>query len=289
MPRPLALLTAVLLALAPLPAAADSITVDGRERDFILREPAAEGPAPLILVLHGGGGRGRQIERHSDLTEPALAAGFAVVYPDGVGRQWNDGRADLDAETVREGVDDVAFLLALVEHLVTRGSVDPRRVFVTGISNGGIMSFRLACEATIVANLGVEVAGGCRPARPLPLLMLNGTADELVRYEGGPVSLFGKERGRVIGTEATLALFAASNGCAGLAPQAMADPADDGVGVEALVGQDCRAPTRLVRYLGGGHGWPGKGKVLVWRESAPVPEAPTANDLLLEFFGPLAR
>jgi len=288
---------AALLLLLPSPALADSIVVDGHERDYILRLPPGEGRAPLLLVLHGGGGRGRQIERHTDLTGPALAAGFAVAYPDGIGRQWNDGRADLDAETVREGVDDVAFLLALVDRLVAAGEVDPARVFVTGISNGGIMSFRLACEAadrfagvvTIVANLGVEVAGGCRPSRPVPLLMLNGTADELVRYQGGPVVVFGKARGSVIGTEATLALFGGANGCEGFRPVAIDDPADDAVGVEALEGQGCQVPTRLVRYVGGGHGWPGKGKALEWRETAPIPEAPSANDLILDFVAPLAR
>jgi polyhydroxybutyrate depolymerase len=297
MVRLLAPLAALLLLLLPTTSRADSIVVDGRERDYLLRLPPGEGRAPLLLVLHGGGGRGRQIERHSDLTGPALAAGFAVAYPDGIGRQWNDGRADLDAEAVRDGVDDVAFLLALVDRLAAEGKVDPARVFVTGISNGGIMSFRLACEAagrvagvvTIVANLGVEVAGRCHPSRPVPLLMLNGTADELVRYQGGPVVVFGKARGSVIGTEATLAIFGAANGCGGFQPAAIADPADDGVGVEALAGQGCAAPTRLVRYVGGGHGWPGKGKAVEWRETAPIPEAPAANDLILGFLAPLAR
>ena len=290
---------AALLLLLPLALAAraDSLTVDGRERDYVLRLPPGEGPAPLLLVLHGGGGSGRQIERHSDLTEPALAAGFAVAYPDGVGRQWNDGRADLDARTVREGVDDVAFLLALVDRLAAQGAVDPARVFVTGISNGGIMTFRLLCDAadrfagavTVVASLGVEVAGACVPARPVPLLMLNGTADPLVRYEGGPVVVFGQSRGSVIPVENTLALFGAANFCDDMRPREMPDPAADGVGVEMLVGEGCRVPTLLVRYLGGGHGWPGKGKAFGRFSEAPIPEAPAANDLILDFFRPLAR
>lgn len=297
MPRLKTLLLAALLGLAVLPARGESLTVDGRERDYILRQPPGEWPAPLLLVLHGGGGRGRQIERHSDLTDPALAAGFAVAYPDGVGRQWNDGRADLDAETVREGVDDVAFLLALIDHLAATGAVDPARVFVTGISNGGIMTFRLLCEsadrfagaATVVASLGVEVAGDCVPSRPVPLLMLNGTADPLVRYEGGPIMIFGKARGSVIPVEDTLAQFGAGNFCDDIRPQAMPDPADDGVGVEMLRGEGCRVPTLLVRYLGGGHGWPGKGKAFGRFSEAPIAEAPAANDLILDFFAPLAR
>lgn len=298
MPRRLVALLLLLAATLAPPAAAESLVVQGRERDYRLRTPEGAGPWPLLLLLHGGGGSGRQIERHSDLTQPLLAAGFAVAYPDGVGRQWNDGRADLDAATVRAGVDDVAFLLALVDRLVGEGTADPERVFVAGISNGGIMTFRLLCDAagrfagaiTVVANLGQETAAGCAPARPVPLLMLNGTADPLVRYEGGPVMVLGKARGGVIGTEATLALFARANGCAGLAPLPLADPApDDGVGVEAIVGEGCAAATRLLRYVGGGHGWPGKGQALGWFSDAPIAAAPAANDLILDFLAPLAR
>jgi polyhydroxybutyrate depolymerase len=280
------------------PAGADTIKVDGRQREYLLRLPSGAWPAPLLMVLHGGGGRATQLERHIDLTEAALAAGYAVVYPQGFVKHWNDGRLDVEADAVKENVDDVKFLLALVDRLVKAGQADASRVYVAGISNGAMMTLRLACEAadrlagivTVVGSLGVETAETCKPARPLPILMLNGTADPLVPYEGGPVAVLDDERGAVIPVEQTLALFAKANGCGAAAVEAVDDPAPrDDIAVEKLAYRDCAAPTALVRYVGGGHGWPGAGQYLGERLIGKVPEGPAANDLLLSFLGSLQK
>lgn len=291
----LALLAAMLApALAqPAPAAADSLRWEGERRTWRLRLPEGVERPPLILVLHGGGGRGRQIERHSDMTEAALPAGFAVAYPDGLDRHWNDGRGDPISEAHQENVDDVGFLLALIDRLAAEGSIDPARVYVMGISNGGMMTYRLLCEAAdrfagaiaIVANLGAEIAPACRPSRPVPLMVINGTADPLVPYEGGPVAAFGKERGEVLSTEATLALFAAANGCAGREQLAAPDAApDDGVTPEHLLYRGCAAPLELWRMVGGGHGWPGASQYFGERLIGVVPEAPDATGLAVAWF-----
>lgn len=293
----LVLLLPVLLREAA-PAAADTIKVDGRQREYVLRLPTSAWPAPLLMVLHGGGGRANQFERYVDLTEAALAAGYAVVYPQGFVKHWNDGRLDFKVDAVKENVDDVKFLLALVDRLVKAGQADAKRVYVAGISNGAMMTLRLACEAadrlagivTVVGSLGVETAESCSPARPLPILMLNGTADPLVPYEGGPVTVLDDERGSVIPVEQTLALFAKANGCGAASVEAMDDPAPrDDIGVEELVYHDCAAPTALVRYIGGGHGWPGAGQYLGERLIGRIPDGPAANDLLLDFFGSLQQ
>ncbi len=289
------LLCVALLAVAT-PATADTIKVDGRARDYLLRLPTSAWPAPLLIVLHGGGGRNSQIERHSELTEPALSAGYAVVYPQGFDKHWNDGRGDVKSTAAKEDIDDVKFLLALITRLVKAGQADAKRVYVVGISNGAMMSLRLACEAadrlagvvTIVGSLGEDTAATCHPARPVPLLMLNGTEDPLVPYDGGAVGLLGGERGSVIAVEATLALFAQANGCQEAKLEAIDDPAPrDGIGVEELAYQGCAAPTTLVRYLGGGHGWPGAGQYLGKALIGVVPDGPEANELLLDFFGAL--
>lgn len=280
-----------LLLLAVAPAAAEVLKVDGRERSYLIRRDPGSGPLPLLLVLHGGGTRAGQMERYVALTEPARGAGYVVVYPQGYRNHWNDGRLEVDSDAVRENVDDVGFLLALIDHLAAKGWIDPARVYVAGISNGAMMSLRLACAAadrlagvmTVVGSLGVETAAGCAPARPLPLLMLAGTADPLVPYGGGAVTVVSDERGRVIAVEETLALFAAHNGCEDLAPQATLDPADDGIAVDLLAGTGCGAPAVLVRYHGGGHGWPGAGQYMHHRLIGKIPEGPAANALLLDF------
>lgn len=288
-----AVLAALLLVAAAAPAAADSMTVEGERRTWSLRLPEGVERPPLILVLHGGGGRGRQIERHSGMTEAALPAGFAVAYPDGLDRQWNDGRGDLISAEKGNLRDDVAFLTALVDRLAAEGAIDPARVYVMGISNGGMMTYRLLCEAAsrfagavaVVANLGEEIAPTCAPSRPVPLMVLNGTADPLVPYQGGPVKVFEQERGRVLSTEATLAHFAAANGCAGREQVAVADPApQDGVTPERIVYRGCAAPTELWRFVGGGHGWPGASQYFGERLIGTVPEAPSATALAVDFF-----
>lgn len=287
-------LAALLLVLAAAPpAVAYSLTLDGERRTWTLRLPAGVERPPLILVLHGGGGRGRQIERHSGMTEAALPAGFAVAYPDGLHRQWNDGRGDLVSAEKGNLRDDVAFLTALIDRLAAEGSIDPARVYVMGISNGGMMTYRLLCEAAgrfagavaIVANLGEEIAPACQPARPVPLMVLNGTDDPLVPYQGGAVTVFEQERGRVLSTEATLARFATVNGCAGREQLAAADPApQDGVTPEHVVYQGCAAPLELWRFVGGGHGWPGASQYLGKRLIGVVPDGPSATALAVEFF-----
>ncbi len=168
----------------------------GLPRTYLLHVPRRYDPAaawPLVFALHGGGSQGRSMPGLTGLSRLADRRGFLVAYPDGVGRSWNDGREDPDVPAQRQRVDDVAFLTALLDDLTRRYRVDSARVYATGISNGGFMSQRLACEAStriaavapVVATLGVELAARCRPARPVPVLMVNGADDPLVPFQGG--------------------------------------------------------------------------------------------------------
>ena len=284
--------TALALLLAS-PAFAESLTYDGRQRDYILRLPDGVERPPLILVLHGGGGRGRQIDRGTGLTQQATAQGFALVYPDAIDRQWNDGRGDPNSVEHASTVDDVGFLSALVADLATKGLIDPARVFVMGVSNGGMMTYRMVCEraelfvgaVAIVANLPQAMAPQCNPSRPMPLMVLNGTKDPLVPYDGGDIVVFGLNRGTVISTEATLERFSVANGCTGRQPVQADDPAPgDGVTPEHEVFVGCSADLELWRYVGGGHGWPGAGQYRQESLVGVVAHKPTVNDLALAFF-----
>lgn len=287
------LLASILMLLLAVPAGAESLSYDGRERDYILRLPEGVERPPLIVVLHGGGGRGRQIDRHTGLTQQAVAQGFALVYPDGVDRQWNDGRGDPNAKDDATRVDDVGFLSALVADLGARGLVDPDRVFVMGVSNGGMMTYRMLCEradlfmgaVAVVANLPKAMAPLCDPSRPVPLMVLNATADPLMPYDGGDIVVFGLNRGTVISTEATLERFSVANGCTGRMAVAAEDPApEDGVIPEQDVFTGCSRDLVLWRYVGGGHGWPGAGQYRQESLVGIVAHKPTVNELALAFF-----
>ena len=288
-----AVLACLLALLLAAPVAAESLTYDGRERDYILRLPEGVERPPLIVVLHGGGGRGRQIDHHTGLTQQATAQGFALVYPDAIDRQWNDWRDDPNSKVHAATVDDVGFLSALVADLGGRGLIDPARVFVIGVSNGGMMTYRMICDradlflgaVAVVANLPKAMAPQCNPSRPVPLLVLNGTADPLVPYDGGDIVVFGLNRGTVISTEATLERFSVVNGCTGRQAVAAEDQApEDGVMPEHEVFTGCSRDLQLWRYVGGGHGWPGAGQYRQESLVGIVAHKPTVNDLALEFF-----
>jgi polyhydroxybutyrate depolymerase len=254
----------------PLESQCESLNHDGRVRTYRLYVPSSlHEPAPLLLVLHGGGGSGSNMElmTHRGFNRVADRDGALVVYPDGVGRNWNDGRTDVRAKAMQEHVDDVGFLRALVRELSARYRLDAKRVYSTGISNGGFMSFRLACDAAdvfaavapVAANLSVDLGPQCKPSRPVSVAMLNGTEDPLVPWKGGQVGLWGIKRGEAWSSEQTFDTWATLDGCTVKSDDQVFDnDEDDGTSVVLHVRSQCRGGTevRLYEIRGGGHNWP---------------------------------
>jgi polyhydroxybutyrate depolymerase len=257
------------LAIFPLGATAEtylnSIVSDGREREFmlVLPEGAKPGrPLPVIVALHGGLMTGRSMRRVFGLEGIEERGRFAVVYPNGIGRRWNDGRFSNDEP------DDVRFLSKLAEHLVRERIADPRRLYLLGVSNGGMMAFRMACEApgvfaaysATIASMPVNVAESCPPGKGAPMLIINSTGDPIVPWEGGEVGGWVK-RGEVLSTPATVEFWRRRNGCKGQAESKPLPDKDksDGSTVFAQQYADCRseAPVVLLEVEGGGHLPPG--------------------------------
>jgi polyhydroxybutyrate depolymerase len=246
---------------------------DGMERQYILYQPAFKsghsGTRPLLLVLHGGGGtnRGMLWLTKGRFNELAERDGFFVVYPQGVDKSWNDGRPDKISGAHRKGIDDVGFLQALIEHLIARYSIDSKRIFVTGISNGGLMSFRLGCSlpdkicaiAPVTAQLPAAIAPLCGFESKVSLAVFNGTADPLVPYNGGQIKVFRRQRGEVLSTDETMDIWRQKNRCH---PEAvitrLPDIADDGTRVTKIEYPRCENETKVLLYRieGGGHTWP---------------------------------
>lgn len=245
-------------------------------------------PAPLLLVLHGSAGSGedmmtvtrRGFERLADKET------FIVVYPDALERRWNDQGGT---------VDDVAFLLAIVDKLVADGLVDKTRVFVTGISNGGMMAQRLACEqaeriagiATVAGGLSEPLQATCKPTRPLPVLVIHGTEDPIVPWAGGAVAGF-EDFGKVLSARETAKFWAANNRCGDggvIAAEPDRDP-KDGTRVKMEVFASCPAgaAVRLAAVEGGGHTWPGGYQYLPERFIGRTSQDVDANSLIWNFF-----
>ena len=243
-----------------------TLEVGGLTRTYFLHVPPGLGPdpAPLVLVFHGGGGNGPGTERLTRFSALADRERFLVVYPEGVARNWNDGREFTGSQAHREHVDDVGFVAALLEAIARTHPVDPRRVYATGISNGAIFSHYLAAHLSGQVAAIAPVVGGIadppdawfRPQWPVSVLMLQGTTDPLVPYHGGPIA-FG--RGRIIDTEEAARRWATADGAA-REPVIEALPAGD---AERCGGSRARytggrdgSEVVLVRLEGGGHTWP---------------------------------
>lgn len=229
--------------------------------------PGVRGNAPLVVVLHGGGGRALQIARYTGFSALARSGGFSVVYPQGVRRRWNDGRKVNN----RTRTDDVGFLRRVVRTVIAQsGRIDPRRVFFTGISNGGFMAMRMACDAgnlvagiaAVTAQFNGPLSRRCRASRPVPVLLMNGTEDPLVPYGGGAIGGRFFSRGTAASTDATIAFWRRRNGClpSGYTVRLPDNDRTDGVTTLRTRWISCKsgAPVVLYKLVGGGHTWPGK-------------------------------
>lgn len=243
------------------------LELGGRARTFISYEPEGPGPFPLVVALHGRLGTGAQMLELSSFTKLAQREKFIVVYPDGIGRSWADGRGTSPAS--QEGVDDVAFLSALIDEFVQHHHADASKVFVTGMSNGGFMTLTLACRipeklagvGSVTGFMGDQFAKTCAPTKALPVAIIAGDTDPIVPYAGGELK---GGRGVTLGAEATAARWAELNGCSA-APLVSelpdVDP-NDGTRVERREFTNCRSPLRLDVVKGGGHTWPSGDKYL---------------------------
>lgn len=200
------------------------LTHAGLERTYTLYlPPAYDGKAalPLLLLLHGGGGAGNRMINFTGFDKIALREGLVVVCPDGFERHWNDGRVETSHKAHKDNIDDLGFISELVDRITKEQNIDKSRVYVAGISNGAMMSYRLGLErankfaaiGTVVGSLPEPLFSKDWQSAPMPAIIFNGTKDPLVPYEGGNVKFYRKTLGRVISVPDTVAFWAKHNKC----------------------------------------------------------------------------
>lgn len=283
---------------APATGGLQAMQVQGRQVLVHLpagRDPAL--PAPLVLALHGGGGHAEFMadDARYGLQRKADEAGFIVAFPNGYSKlpgplagkfaTWNAGGCCGDARDLN--VDDVGFARAVVAALQARYGIDAARVFATGMSNGGMLSHRLACEAADVFRAVASVAGTdatatCTPSRPISVLHLHARDDDHVLFNGGAgPNAFRDERKVMafVSVPDTVARWVQRNHCTAPPRRTLAQP-----GAYCETTGDCSggAEVQLCVTETGGHAWPGADRVRRGKPGAS--QALDANDVIWRFF-----
>ncbi len=297
-------------------------TVPGFDnRDFILHLPKnfdRETPLPVVIGLHGGGGRkegfGPMTCKNGEETDPSCLAnvaserGFILVLPDGTEsklnlRTWGATEKAAGFECVyacEQDIDDIAYFNTLLDHVGKLATIDPKRIFFTGFSNGGEMSHRVACDladrvAAIAAVGGanmIALTGTCAPSRPVPILQIHGKADPCWKFDGGvgtcpgqPEGAYGSVVESTIGTVDKPG-WAIRNGCMADMPMTtmLPDSASDGTTAEKQVFPGCNADVEFITVIGGGHTWPGGDQYLDADTVGLVSADFSASETIFDFF-----
>jgi polyhydroxybutyrate depolymerase len=297
MPLPVILLTLLAAGDDPL-APGDhtrSLEVGKRTRTYLVHVPKSydgRRAYPVILALHGGGSNAEQMVHFCGLNDKADKAGFLVVYPSGTGRlekalTWNGGNCC--GYAMLNKVDDVAFVRALLDDLAKLVKVDRKRIYATGMSNGAILTYRVASElsdriAAIAPVAGPMGTKTCQPKRPVPVIHFHGTDDDFAPFKGGKgtKSISGTD---FYSVDHSIRAWVKANGCPEQPTTVhLPDHAKDGTSVTRKTygpGKD-GAEVVLVVIEGGGHTWPGQQPRV--RFLGKSTRNFSANDLMWEFF-----
>ncbi|MFT5505759.1 MAG: polyhydroxybutyrate depolymerase [Gammaproteobacteria bacterium] len=243
---------------------------NGHQRSFIIYQPASYDsgqPVPLLMVLHGRNGTAQRVSELTSFNKRADQHGFIVVYPEGTSKQWNYLHGIPGAP---EGADDPGFLLALTRAIINQYNIDLKQIYVTGISNGGFMAQRIACDqSNLYSGFASVAAGGyavmpeyCKRTTAIDALYLHGTADRLVPWEGlGVRDKNGEEQLVTMSIKKSLKFWAEHNQCSpkvvinDLSPTGRSPETR----VRILNSNYCPSRSKVTLYaiIGGGHNWPG--------------------------------
>lgn len=268
-----------------------SLTSQGVDRHYFLSNPGNLKKAPIVFALHGGGMSAGTM-MNLGFEELAKERKFIVIYPEAQNRTWRDGRIWKEIKE-NDTVNDSEFIKAIIKDLKGKNLADISKVYAVGISNGGMMAYRLACEipehitafAAVTANMPSTLK--CSPKKPIPALIINGTKDKLVPWEGGKIApMFGDDNGEVISAKESYNFWRKIHRCKEKSKEKLLPKTipDDETEVSVHSSKNC--PAILYEIKGGGHGWPGRSTnfPIVSYYLSPFTKEVYATDIVLDFF-----
>ena len=298
----LILLTLILPVLLTGCISRESLWYDGQKRTYVIHLPVSYNPLktyPLVLVLHGGGGNAANAERMTGFSKKADEEGFIVVYPEGSGRfrrillTWNGGFCC--GYALEHNVDDVGFIRALLEELMEAYPINSSMIYITGMSNGGIMSYRLGSELSdivaAISPVAASIGGNAtnesslwvipEPGYPVSVIAFNGMLDTRVPYYGGqPMENFTRGAYSYLSVNESITFWINHNHCSQIPETNVSESGN--IIVDTYKNGDNGTEVVLYTIANGGHAWPGgeKGR----RQGDEPTQEISATDIMWEFF-----
>lgn len=225
---------------------------------------------PLVILLHPGGTDSKTMMSYTSMNELAEKENFICAYPEAFKKYWNDGRDFEGIPSQLLQIDDVGFILQMIDEIFKDYGIDKKKIFVTGAASGAMMCYRLACEvpekikaiAPIIATMPENLILKCNPKTSVSILTIIGIQDPVVPFKGGDVKMDGKYLGRCLSAEQTLNFWLTANNCIKDSVETIKlEDIDktDGITVTKQVYKNC-ANNQVLHYYtmkGGGHAWPG--------------------------------
>ena len=252
----------------------------------------------LLLCLHDGGDNPEGIARITRRGFDKLSEtnNFIVGYPEALNEYWNDAREDSVSLSHYNDVDDVGYIEKVIDYAIDSFNIDPERVFVAGFSEGGFMSFRLACEipgkikgfAMVASSLPLDQIVECTPDTTVSFLMINGTRDPILPYEGGQMTIEEQELGSMLAAEEAINYWLEENECtdrSSTKDMANRDTFDE-TRSERITYSDCKNKNKLIliRVVNGGHSWPGGRQYQTKKNIGRVSQDFAATEEIWKFF-----
>jgi len=252
----------------------------------------------LVLVLHAGEGSAKNIAAitRREFNKLSDQDNFIVGYPEAMNEYWNDGRTDSISLSHYEDIDDVGFLEKTIDFAIDSFKVDPQYVFVAGYSNGGLMALRLACElpgrikgyAAVAASLSLDQLVDCDMDTSSSLMLINGTEDPIMPFDGGQIISKGQPQGSVLSSEETINFWLKENNCTPRTTSRDVPNSDtfDETRSEKTTYGGCKQGNKavLITINNGGHTWPGGRQYLSEKEIGKTSRDFDASEEIWRFF-----